>query len=69
VYSQFLRPQIGQITQLQIIEIQKRSKLRTHYFIFFLNFDMAKGEASAPLAPSLIAPLTNTTSFCNIFVS
>jgi len=27
------------------------------YFIFFLNFDLTKGGASDPLAPSLVAPL------------
>jgi len=27
------------------------------YFILFLNFDLAKGGALAPLAPPLVAPL------------
>jgi len=49
-YSQFLRSLIAQITQRQITETQKMQSIR--YFIFISNFDLAKGGASAPLAPS-----------------
>jgi len=36
----------------------RHKKIKTiRYFIFFVNFDMDKGGASAPLAPSLVAPL------------
>jgi len=42
--------------QLQITETQKRSNYQ--YFLFFLNFNLAKGGASGPLAPSLVAPLS-----------
>jgi len=55
-HSQFLRLYIGQITQLQITEMQKVKNYPTFY-ILFLNFNLAKGGASAPLAPSLVAPL------------
>jgi len=36
--------------QLQITETQKIKTIR--YFIFFLNFDLAKGGDSAPLERS-----------------
>jgi len=41
--------------QLQMTETQKKIKT-IHYFIFFLNFDLAKGGTSAPLAPSWLRP-------------
>jgi len=40
----------------------RHKKIKTiRYFIFFLNFDLDKGGASAPLAPSLIAPLVSSS--------
>jgi len=39
-----------------------RKSINTNrYFIFILCFDFAKGEASAPLAPPLFAPLLACT--------
>jgi len=44
------------ITQLHVTETQKKIKT-IRYFIFFLNFNLAKEGASARLTPSLVAPL------------
>jgi len=43
--------------QLQITEIQKKIKI-IRYCVFFLHSDLAKGGASAPLAPLLVVPLS-----------
>jgi len=37
---------------------KSRKKIKTNwYFVFFLNFGLAKGGVSAPLALPLVAPL------------
>jgi len=41
--------------QLQITETQKDQNYPIFYL--FCNFDLAKGGASAPLVPPLVAPL------------
>jgi len=43
------------ITQLQITETKKDRNYPIFYL--FLNLDLAKGRASAPLAPPLVASL------------
>jgi len=40
----------------------RHKKIKTiQYFIFFSEFDVAKGGASVPLSPPLVAPLISGT--------
>jgi len=58
------------LAKLRYSRSQRNKKDQTfRYFIFFLNFDLAKGGASAPVVSFLVVPLILGTNFChwNVF--